>query len=131
MDLWHATLLGAVGGLLVEVIGMWSYLAAWQADRREYREKDKHPLPKLTDHYLDLQADSLVAATRLGLGAVAGVIFHSQVTGDLAAIMVGASAPAILLQLGHSKAISSTLGGISELTSSPESDGAVPGEQVS
>lgn len=95
--------LGAVGGLVVEVVSIWGQLAAWQADRRDYRQKDKHPLPKLTDHYVDLPADTLVAATRLALGAIAGLIFHQQVTGELAAIMVGASAPAVLLQIGTSK----------------------------
>ena len=56
-------------------------------------------MPKLA---LDVgvPADSLVFSTRLALGAVAGFIFRGQVDGATAAVAVGASAPALLKQLG-------------------------------
>ena len=47
-----------------------------------------------------VSSDSLVFLTRLALGAVAGFIFRGQVDGATAAVAVGASAPALLKQLG-------------------------------
>jgi hypothetical protein len=102
VDLWQAVGFGAVGGLIVELMSMWGYLTVWQAARRDYLEKDKYPLPKLTQ-YLDPPADGLVALTRLLMGAGAGALLHVQVSGPIAAIAVGATAPALFKQIGKQR----------------------------
>jgi hypothetical protein len=105
VDLWTAAASGAAGGLVVEVVNMWRLLAAWQIERHDYRMRDKRPLPRLTDKYLDLPADTLALLARLALGALAGGLLHAQVTSFVAAVMTGAAAPAILLQLGSAKGL--------------------------
>jgi hypothetical protein len=55
-------------------------------------------LPRLREQ-ADVFVGVLVAMSRLGLGAFAGFIFHEEITGPYAAIVVGAAAPAILKQL--------------------------------
>lgn len=107
MDWQTATLLGAVGGLIVELLPAREYIVAWGKARHNARAKDK-PLPKLT-RYIDPAADVLALLTRTMLGALAGWLFRHQVTGELAAVMIGASAPAILLQLGNAKSLGAAL----------------------
>ncbi|UBU10195.1 hypothetical protein [Nonomuraea gerenzanensis] len=100
MDALTAAGLGAVGGAVIEILYVWSSLTAWQQARRKARAKRRSGrLPRLDD-YLDPVADSLVAATRLALGAAACLLFRDQITGTMAAIAVGASAPALLRQVG-------------------------------
>jgi hypothetical protein len=100
MDWPTAAALGAAGGAVVEAISAWENLTTWQKDRHHARTDPHRPLPKLTAGYFDPLADTLVALTRLILGAAAGVLLHMQVTGAVAAIAVGAAAPALLRQLG-------------------------------
>lgn len=99
MDWLAATMLGACGGAIVQLIDLAVSVKEWQKARREARIKRKRSLPKLVI-YVDVPADSLVFLTRLALGAAAGVIFHGQIVGVSAAVAVGASAPALLKQLG-------------------------------
>ncbi|MEV0618713.1 hypothetical protein AB0I81_35705 [Nonomuraea sp. NPDC050404] len=91
--------LGAVGGAIIEILYVWSSLTAWQQARRKVRQKKRGKMPRLSE-YLDPVADSLVAVTRLALGAAACLLFKDQITGSMAAIAVGASAPALLRQVG-------------------------------
>lgn len=97
-----ATLLGALGGAVVQLIAVWSSLTDWQTNRRDFMAVGRKPLPSLT-RYVDLPAETLVALTRVSLGAVAGLMFHSQVTGVTAAIAVGASGPALLARIGGAR----------------------------
>ncbi|RJO77708.1 hypothetical protein D5S18_08230, partial [Nocardia panacis] len=57
------------------------------------------------DRFFDPRPDALAAATRLILGAAAGGLFHGQVTTMLAAVAVGASAPALLGQMGAVRSV--------------------------
>ena len=98
MDWAVAAALGMVGGGVVEVVAVWGHLAAWQQARHTARRRSRR-LPPIT-RFVDPAADTLVAITRLLLGAAAAVILHSQISGALTAIAVGASAPALLAQLG-------------------------------
>jgi hypothetical protein len=97
-----ATALGACGGAIVAVISVWGDLLAWQKDRRDTLVKDPTSLPGLSK-YIDPPADALVTLTRLLLGAMAGLVFRTEVTGSMAAVAVGASAPALLSQLGSAR----------------------------
>lgn len=99
MDLLVVAVLGACGGALVQLIDLAVSAKEWQKARHEARLKRKGSLPKLAI-YVDVPADSLVFLTRITLGAVAGFIFYGQVVGATAAVAVGASAPALLKQLG-------------------------------
>lgn len=101
---WHvAAGLGAAGGALVEAIAFFAYLTSWQKARRLARQDNKS-LPDFAD-YIDALPDTLVAITRVVLGAAAGTIFHGQISGSAAAVAVGASAPALLQQLGAVRTI--------------------------
>jgi hypothetical protein len=62
-------------------------------------ERDR---PRLSA-YVDPLSDVAAGITRILLGAIAGLLFHSQVTGAYAAIAVGCSAPTVLRQLGSAR----------------------------
>jgi hypothetical protein len=104
MDWAVAAALGMIGGLVVEVVAVWGNLAAWQKARHTARRRGRR-LPPVT-RYVDPAADALVAVTRLVLGAAAAVLLHQQISGAVTAIAVGASAPALLAQLGAARALS-------------------------
>jgi hypothetical protein len=104
LDWVTAAAFGAAGGVVIEAISMWENLTRWQEARRKARATHHRPLPKLTG-YIDPLADTLVALTRLVLGAAAGGLLHVQITGSIAAIAVGTSAPAILRQLGTARTV--------------------------
>ena len=95
---------GAAGGSLVEAVVFYGRIAAWQAARHMSMERNESRLPPLR-RYVDPPADLAAASTRLLLGAGAGWLFHMQITGIYAAIAVGASAPALLRQLGSSAVV--------------------------
>jgi hypothetical protein len=113
---------GACGAAAVQAITFSSKVQAWQAARQHERSAGKSPLPKLAT-FLDPPAFALVLITRLGLGAMAAAAFHAQVNGPYAAMAVGASAPALLRQLG-------TIRGVAEVDASPGiawvADGSAP-----
>lgn len=104
MEWLTAVGLGACGGAVVQLVSFYAKLQAWQAARGKARAARRHTLPLLTS-YIDLLAEILVLVTRLGLGALAGLIFHTQIDGVTAAIAVGAAAPALLSQLGTARGI--------------------------
>lgn len=105
MDSLAVAALGACGGAVVQLIDLAVSAKEWQKARREARIQRKAVLPKL-EVYVDVPADSFVFLTRLVLGAAAGYIFHGQIVGATAAVAVGASAPAMLKQLGAVRSLS-------------------------
>lgn len=104
MDWPTAVAYGAMGGAIVEAVVFYGRISTWQAMRHRVLAKGKGRLPPLR-RYIDLPSDLLAAVTRLLLGAGAGWLFHSQITGVYAAVAVGASAPALLRQLGAAKSV--------------------------
>jgi hypothetical protein len=88
---------GAVGGAVVEAINFFGLMTALQQDRNEAL-RQRGQLPKLREQ-VDVFVGVVVALSRLGLGALAGFVFHEQISGPYAAVVVGAAAPAILKQL--------------------------------
>jgi hypothetical protein len=97
VDWQTVTVLGACGGALVTVVAFSADVTSWQRARRVARAKGERELPSLAA-FVDLPADSLSLATRMALGALAGLLFRAQVSGAQAAIAVGAAAPALLTQ---------------------------------
>ncbi|MFD9817313.1 hypothetical protein [Streptomyces sp. NPDC059080] len=107
---WPAYLAyGAAGGAIVEAVVFYGRVSTWQAARHRVLAKGRGRLPPLR-RYIDLPSDLLAAATRLLLGAAAGWLFHSQITGVYAAVAVGASAPAMLRQVGAAKSVRGLVG---------------------
>lgn len=98
-----AAALGAVGGVLVQLVDLYGTVADWRGARRDARTLRDRP-PPLRD-YVDAAADVLVTLTRVLLGAAAGALFHNQVSGAEAAVAAGAAAPALLAQLGPSQPV--------------------------
>jgi hypothetical protein len=126
VDWFHGAVYGAVGGALIEALVFNERLLAWQAARRQVREARRRKLPVLRA-YIDPSADLAAALSRLLLGALAGWLLHSQITGLYAAVAAGASAPALLRQLGSYRGMRDIVqggpAGTSERT--PEASSAV------
>ena len=110
MGLPDAVMLGGVGGAIVQLMALWGSVTVWQKARHDLLMDGIRPLPSLTS-YIDPLADTLVALTRLCMGALAGLMFYDQITGVTAAIAVGASGPALLAQFGAGRISSSFHGG--------------------
>ncbi|MEU6256344.1 hypothetical protein [Streptomyces sp. NPDC047043] len=121
MDWRTAIMCGVLGGFVIEAIAFYGQVSAWQAARREAlaRRRKKKRLPSLSEH-VDVPADSLVALTRLALGGLAGALFHSQIIGMTAAVAVGASAPALLRQLGAVRQVQAAFQEPQSLESRPQ-----------
>jgi hypothetical protein len=99
MSFWlTAICYGAAGGLIIEAVDMWGRLHAWQQARHSARSR-RRPLPPFT-RFVDPVPDLAVALTRALLGCAAAWLLHNQITGEYAALAVGASAPALLAGLG-------------------------------
>ena len=94
---------GMAGGAIVEAVALWGHLSAWQKARHHARRRGRR-LPGLT-RYVDPAADAMVAVSRLLLGGLAVFVLHTQISGFVSAIAVGASAPALLSQLGSAQVV--------------------------
>ncbi|MFF8772937.1 hypothetical protein [Kitasatospora sp. NPDC015120] len=90
---------GAGGGLIAEAVVTYGRLHSWQQARHTARAAAA-PLPPL-GRFVDPLADTLAALARVALGGAAGWLLHTEVTGVYAAVTVGASAPALLAQIGR------------------------------
>ncbi|MGW1198500.1 hypothetical protein ACWD4B_22075 [Streptomyces sp. NPDC002536] len=103
----QAAAYGAIGGGIVEALVWNGYLLAWQAARHEARE-GRRRLPPLRK-YVDLSADLAAGLSRILLGALMGWLLHPQITGLYAAVAAGASAPALIRQLGSLRTVQAAL----------------------
>lgn len=103
---------GAGGGLIAEAVITYGRLHNWQQARHAARAKDA-PLPPL-GRFVDPLADSLAAVVRVVLGGTAGWLLHTEVSGIYAAVTVGASAPALLAQIGRATTPAEALGAPTE-----------------
>ncbi|MEV6071857.1 hypothetical protein AB0L82_35410 [Nocardia sp. NPDC052001] len=102
---WRITILsGGTGGLVVEMVAFLSNLNAYREARRQARIARKRTLPPW-NAYFDPKPDAAAAITRLLLGAAAGGLLHGQVTTVLAAVAVGAAAPALFGQFGSARSM--------------------------
>ncbi|WP_280368336.1 hypothetical protein [Nocardia wallacei] len=103
MDWRIAVLAGAGGGLIVAAVAFLADLNEYRQARRTCRATGK-PGPRWGG-YFDPWPDAAAAATRLVLGAASGGIFHSQVSSTVAAVAVGAAAPALFGQLNSARSM--------------------------
>lgn len=104
----EAAACGAGGGLIVEVVVTFGRLHSWQQARHSARTT-AGPLPGI-DRFIDPLADGLAALFRVVLGSIAALLLHGEVTGVYAAVTVGASAPALLAQLGRASTAAEAVG---------------------
>jgi hypothetical protein len=105
-----AVFYGAAGGCVIEAVFLFKHISAWQSARRKILVTGERKLPAITS-FIDPPADAATAVTRALLGAFAGWAFHTEVTGLAAAIAVGSSAPALLIQIGHHTNLSGMVAG--------------------
>jgi len=119
---------GALGGLVVEIVVFYGRIATWQAARHRAlsRNRRRDKLPRF-DKYIDPPSDALAALTRVSLGAGAGWLFSGQLTGALATVAVGASAPALLRQFGSARTLQAAIAGTQP---EPAAPAATAGEEV-
>jgi hypothetical protein len=111
-------LLGAAGGSVRGLIEIYNHFTHWRAARHQFRQQQRSgaaeasAAPQLAS-YLDAVPETVALVIHTSLGAGAGFLFTAtgQVTGAFAAIVVGASAPALLTQLGQLRAISDRVNG--------------------
>src|SRR5260370_17953815 len=73
-----ATTLGAWGGLIREAVAFLKDVDSWRQARREHRAAGKRGRRPRFSSYVDILADTAVAATRLALRALAGYLLHGQ-----------------------------------------------------
>jgi hypothetical protein len=99
---------GALGGLVTEALFFWQQLRAWQQARHQ-AASGKKPRPTFAS-FVDPLPDGLVAVTRAALGCAAGWLLRSELSGTYAALIVGASAPALLASLGKATSMAGVLG---------------------
>ncbi|WP_433665839.1 hypothetical protein ACQP06_18775 [Nocardia sp. CA-136227] len=103
---WQVTILaGAGGGLVVEAVAFLANLNEYRLARRQVRAASRRRAMPPWSRYFDPLPDALAAATRLLLGAGAGAAFHGQVTTVVAAVAVGAAAPALFGQFGAARSM--------------------------
>ena len=110
---------GALGGLVTEALFVWQQLRAWQ-EARHRAASEKKTRPAFAS-FVDPFPDVLVAVSRAALGCVAGLLLRPEVSGIYAALVVGASAPALLASLGQA----TTVAGV--FRAEEVNDPAVPG----
>lgn len=101
MPWWHFALLGAAGGVIVEVLEIFRWVKAWQDNRRSSDGTVQDKPPELT-RYLDIPAHCIMLPARASLGAVAAIVFGltGQVTGPYGALAFGCVAPVVLARVG-------------------------------
>jgi hypothetical protein len=110
----EAAQLGACGGAIFALYAPWQSLLAVHRARRACLAKGE-PLPRVRDR-VDFLGDAVLLLMRTLFGAIAGAVFHSQLTASATAgaIAIGASAPLLLRQLGHVNALKGLLTDVDE-----------------
>lgn len=123
MPWWQFALLGAAGGVIVEVLTVFRWVRAWENSRRRPDGTVQDKPPKLT-RYLDIPAHAIMLPARAGLGAVASVVFGltGQVTGPYGALAFGCVAPVVLARLGLVPQIANAINAAPE-SPEPSADG--------
>lgn len=124
MEWWQFAVLGAVGGMLVEVLSIFRSLAIWQSARRTATGRVRAARPR-AGTYIDLPAHIWLAVVRSILGAVVAALFgmSGQITGAYVAVALGFAAPSVLAQLGTIPQIATAIQGDRTQTGTADSIG--------
>jgi hypothetical protein len=102
LHLWQFALLGAGGGVIVETLAVFRYLAAWQRARKDESGVMLEKPPRLRT-YLDVLAHPVLLVMRALLGAMSASIFAAsgELKGPYVAIALGFCGPKMLERLGE------------------------------
>lgn len=103
MAWWQCLVLGALGGVLAEVLGVLKWVTVWQSARRGTSGRLRGKPPSFRT-YVDVPVHAWLLVIRMLLGAGTAWLFGvtGQVSGPYAALAFGFAAPAVLAQLGAS-----------------------------
>jgi hypothetical protein len=109
---WQFGLLGAGGGVLVEILGITASFMTWQQERRTSGGRIKRNPPPLRD-FVDGHSHFWLTLFRGLLGAAASAISAStgQVSGAYMAVATGFAAPSLINQLGSIPQVSRAFDG--------------------
>lgn len=127
MNWWQFGLLGAGGGLSVELLAVFRGCAQWQAARRTATGRRRAKPPALRQ-YLDTAAHACLAVLRGAIGATTALLFGAsgQISGAYAAVALGVCAPAVLATLGAVPQVASLVAG--SPVAAPVGGGASPSD---
>ncbi|MFK4099174.1 hypothetical protein ACI2L1_03610 [Streptomyces sp. NPDC019531] len=126
MNWWQFGLLGAGGGLSVELLAVFRGCAQWQAARRTPTGRRRAKPPALRQ-FVDLSAHACLAVVRASIGATTALLFGAsgQISGAYAAVALGVCAPAVLATLGAVPQVAQFVAGSAP---APVGGGTAPGE---
>ncbi|MCF6522101.1 hypothetical protein [Streptomyces sp. JJ36] len=116
MDTVTLLALGAAGGSVRGLVDAYHQTMSWRAARHTHRSGPSaeagEPPPPLGD-YFDPLPDTVALLFHALLGGVAALLFGTsgQITGAYAALAVGISAPALLVQLGQFSSVNEAVTG--------------------
>ncbi|MFJ2865864.1 hypothetical protein [Kitasatospora sp. NPDC087314] len=113
MSLWQAALLGAMGGAFAGLIDFYQRANQWaSAFAEEAAKRRRRPVapPRLWGGTFYNRADLTVAGLEVLLGGLAGVLLagSGQISGPYATVIVGASAPTLLVRLFNGSPLGGT-----------------------
>lgn len=110
MRWWQFALLGAGGGVIVEVLSLFRWCSVWQDARRSSQGTVMDQPPSLS-RYIDVPAHVGMLLLRGVLGAVTAVVFAAggQIQGPYVAVALGFCGPALLGRLGEIPQVSSLI----------------------
>lgn len=124
MTWWQFALLGAGGGLLVEVLALLQPVRAWQRSRLTPQGRVRRQRARLGT-YVDLPAALCVGLLRALLGGAASGVFGAsgQITGVYVAVALGLLAPTALASLGNIQQVAATVSGVPVAADPPTREG--------
>lgn len=108
LSMWDSVGYAMLGGVASQVVVFAGRIVEWQKKREKERADGGSPSP--LSSFIDPSADILVAAVMIALAALAGALLHSEITGAVPAVVAGAAAWDILVQIvGRNTAIAKAL----------------------
>ena len=112
MRWWQFALLGAGGGVIVEVLSLFRWFSLWQAARRSADGTVVDRPPRL-GRYVDVPAHVGMLVLRGVLGGITAVVFAvgGQIQGPYVAVALGFCGPALLGRLGEIPQVTSMISG--------------------
>src|SRR3712207_1615296 len=108
MNLTMAILYGAIGGSIRGLLAMYGHIERWLEVRREQHRGRRRRTPAQFSRSADWSAELVGTAVQVLLAMIAAAVLFATgtVSTVVGLILGGASAPAILAQLGQVRAVS-------------------------
>jgi hypothetical protein len=108
MNLTMAIVYGAIGGSIRGLLAMYGHIERWLEVRREQHRSKRRRTPAQFRRSADWAAEIVGTAVQIFLAMIAAAVLYGTdtVSTVVGLILGGASAPAILAQLGQVRAVS-------------------------